>query len=147
MGKDLIFPKSTDDKEDPAILSARKTLQRGGARGRKPHCFVCQGEFTSEELVSAYSKVYSRMAKFCPKCLPHKNDYTYISGFDPEVLPPASSTEFKYDVDEVAAVSAVITKLPPPVKECMSCDSNLFYLLRGSVVKCSKCGQEYRIGI
>jgi hypothetical protein len=143
-GKDLIFPKSTEDKEDPAILSARKALQRGGARGRKPHCFICQREFSGEELTTTYSRVYSRMVKLCPKCLEHKNDYTYISGFDPEVLPPASE---KYEVDEVAVVSTVITQLPPPIKECMSCDSNLFYLLRDSVVKCSKCGQEYRIGM
>lgn len=103
---DLIFPKTNEGKEDPAILSARKTLinkkqparieeeqpahkGRGGYRGRKPRCYLCGEEFEKSQLKSAYSTVLKRQGNYCSVCMDKRNDagmYQYFSDRQPVVV-------------------------------------------------------------
>ncbi len=152
MGEDLRYGNSGNEvKEDPAILMARKTLagKRYGG-GPTPKCYGCGKEYEqmNNELKLVYLPKVKQQRKLCPDCLPLRDEIERKDEPKKQRIPdePEAVIPLRADRKEpIKPLSAEIAKLPPPVKECLNCDSNLFYLLRGGIIKCSECGTEFKV--
>lgn len=164
--KKLLFPK-IEEKEDPAILAARKSLsgakkempaeektksvKHRGKRYKKSTCWRCGKPYSRADLKPKWIRRISQQRLLCQNCIPFKDEE--YNGADTII-------EFKnipVDEDEVIVLGEPDNikdiKFPPglieihePVKECIKCDSTLFFLLRGGVVRCAGCGVKYQIG-
>lgn len=143
---ELRFGNSGNEiKEDPAVIMARKTLAgKKYAGGPIPKCYGCGKAYEqgTKELRLVYLPMVKQQRKLCPDCMPLRDEIGRREEDCKSVNIPVENRK----PDGAMPLSAEIAKFPPPVKECLNCDCNLFYLLRGGIIKCSGCGTEYKAG-
>lgn len=135
---ELRFPKTDEEKiENQAIQMARETL------GNKARCWRCQKPVGRENLTLKWVKRLNQQRSLCEECVPLKDEP--LDGEDDVTSVKLRRPYVRKAIEHTASISAEIAKFPPPVKECLNCDSNLFYVLRGGIIKCSGCGMEFNV--
>lgn len=161
MPGELRFPNVKDDKEDPAIASARNSLKRKTpdpvvkVRKGVATCWRCQESVGKENLTQKWIRRLNAQRWLCDLCIPLKDEV--IPGRENEEYRP--SPVKKKEAPPRPAIAWVGTEEPCiaseakkihsgdliKFKECFKCDNTLFYVMKGGVVKCSECEAEYNL--
>jgi hypothetical protein len=163
-GNELRFPNVKEESEDPALVAARNSLKRKtpepvvrAKRGMKT-CWRCQEPVGKQNLTQKWIRRLNAQRYLCDDCIPFKdevipgreNEEYRPSPYNPPpvkitVKKPEKALIVKSDDTEKYQVKKIHSGEFIKFKECFKCDSTLFYVMKGGVVKCSECETEYNL--
>ncbi|PKL17888.1 MAG: hypothetical protein CVV49_08910 [Spirochaetae bacterium HGW-Spirochaetae-5] len=160
MPGELRYPNVKDESEDPALVMARNSLKRKtpepkvkAKKGVKT-CWRCKEPVGKENLTQKWIRRLNAQRFLCDTCIPLKDEATPWT--ENEEYRPSPVKE---KVTVVTESDSEIKSLKPgpiytikknrsdliKVKECFKCDCTLFFVMKGSIVKCSQCESEYNL--